>query len=393
MNPTQENNTLLKEDEIASSGNIEHGIEPTATETAISAIPTATAVSATPIAPITAAEPTTEPVTAEATSHINNDNITSPPKSPSFKPAEMFNATTKGLKGISTKLNPVKKQLDKGFYQVRQIAQETFGTADELTAIPQEYRDLEKRVDTLRQLYSNLLKVTKTYGTPHYDYPVPIQESVVGFTTNVVNRIRKLSAASDPIQDETTRNIQLEKVSEHPKTLAHAVGQVAADGAKDIGTGESLGTALDKYAAASDELGDARVEMDREIVERFNKPIKSTLNVSMEEVQKARRKVEVTRFSLDALKTKFKELKSGDVTGARQEVEKAEEEFIGAIEESTRLMRGLLDNPEPLGDLVDMAQAQLSYFKKAEELFSQLVPELTELRVTQESMYRSNDDE
>jgi hypothetical protein len=40
-----------------------------------------------------------------------------------------------------------------------------------------------------------------------------------------------------------------------------------------------------------------------------------------------------------------------------------------------------------------MAQAQLSYFKKAQELFSMLVPELTELRVTQESMYRSNDDD
>jgi hypothetical protein len=159
-----------------------------------------------------------------------------------------------------------------------------------------------------------------------------------------MNRIKKISAASDPIQDETTRDIELEKAPEHPRTLAHAVGQVAADGAKDIGTSGSLGTALDKYAAASDELGDARVEMDREIVEKFNKPIKSTLSVSMEEVQKARRKVEVTRFNLDSLKTNFKDIKSGNVTAARQEVETAEEEFIGAIEESTRLMSGLLDN-------------------------------------------------
>jgi hypothetical protein len=94
---------LLNDDEIVSADSIEQ----------VTKSPDAAA-------PPTATEPITE--STEATIQVNNSDAISPPKSSSFKPGEVFNATTKGLKGISTKLNPVKKQLDKGFNQVRQVS-------------------------------------------------------------------------------------------------------------------------------------------------------------------------------------------------------------------------------------------------------------------------------
>ena len=53
----------------------------------------------------------------------------------------------------------------------------------------------------------------------------------------------------------------------------------------------------------------------------------------------------------------------------------------------------MIIQPEPIRDLADYAQIQLAYFKRAQDLFSGLVPELEEIRVTQESMYRDNDEQ
>lgn len=49
--------------------------------------------------------------------------------------------------------------------------------------------------------------------------------------------------------------------------------------------------------------------------------------------------------------------------------------------------------PETLRDLADFVQIQLSYFKEAQELFSGLVPELEQLSVEQEKLYRSSGQE
>jgi hypothetical protein len=46
-----------------------------------------------------------------------------------------------------------------------------------------------------------------------------------------------------------------------------------------------------------------------------------------------------------------------------------------------------------LRDLADFVQIQLSYFKEAQELFSGLVPELEQLSVEQETLYRSSGQE
>lgn len=46
--------------------------------------------------------------------------------------------------------------------------------------------------------------------------------------------------------------------------------------------------------------------------------------------------------------------------------------------------------PEPFRNLADLVAAQLQYFKEAQELLSDLAPELDEIQVTQESLYRNS---
>ena len=54
------------------------------------------------------------------------------------------------------------------------------------------------------------------------------------------------------------------------------------------------------------------------------------------------------------------------------------------------LKKVLFCKPEPFRNLADLVQAQLQYFKEAQELLFDLAPELDEIQVTQESLYRNS---
>lgn len=143
-----------------------------------------------------------------------------------------------------------------------------------------------------------------------YDYP----ESILSVTNQI------LSSSND---------------HRAPKTLSHALSRAASSSA--LIDGESVyGTALSKYAVASDKLGNARLVMDHEIVTHFNERMQQTQHTSMQGVTKARREVAAKRFSLDAARSKYH--------GVGLEVEAAEDEFVGAVEQSTHLMKALLQD-------------------------------------------------
>ncbi|KAI9478599.1 MAG: Bin/amphiphysin/Rvs domain for vesicular trafficking-domain-containing protein [Benjaminiella poitrasii] len=310
-------------------------------------------------------------------------------RSSSINPSAILETTLDGLATISSKINPFTQRIGKGLGQVRQYAQEKFGTAEDITELPEEYKELEKRVDALQQIHQNFLKVTKTYNSTAYDYPVQLQESLKGFTNTVTSQIQQLTNKShDRAQ---TSSVIAAAADEHPKTLSHAIGRVALEGATEIGQDDAFGAALQRLGEASTRLGNARLTMDHEIVSKFNTPLQVTLKTTIEGVNKARRQVQLKRLALDAAKTDYRESPANKLDAARLEVEQAEDQFVGAVEEATHLMKSLLEDPEPFRDLADFAQVQLSYFKEAQELFSSLVPELEEIRITQESLYRETD--
>ncbi|KAI7890664.1 uncharacterized protein EV154DRAFT_510580 [Mucor mucedo] len=300
----------------------------------------------------------------------------------------LLNNTLDGFANLSSRFNPFAQKLNKGLGQVRQYAQEKLGTAENVTELPQEYKDLEKRLDALRNVQTNLLKVSRTYGTPGYDYPVQLQDTLYGMTNTVTREIQHLALNNTtPASD---RAVAPAAVVEEPKTLLHGLARVASQGAESVGVDEPLGTALFKYATMTEKVADARVRMDHQIVEHFNKPVQTTLNSSIEQALKARRNVQSIRLSLDACKARYRSARPERSEIARLEVEQAEDQFVAAVEEATNLMKAAIENPEPFRNLADLVAAQLQYFKEAQEILSDLAPELDEIQVTQESLYRNS---
>lgn len=169
-----------------------------------------------------------------------------------------------------------------------------------------------------------------------------------------------------------------------------------------LDTSDPLATALEKYALSSEQVGEARLQQDAQIVSRFNAAFTTTLNTNINFAQKARKTVENARFTLDAAKAKakngglgFPSLAGGrkDASGLddehmteeqRLEIETAEDEFVGCTEEAVGVMKNVLDTPEPLRNLADLVQAQLEFHKKAFEIYSELAPLIDSLQVEQE---------
>lgn len=164
-------------------------------------------------------------------------------------------------------------------------------------------------------------------------------------TNTVTREIQHLALnTTTPASERATTPSQAPPAPEGPKTLFHGLSRVAAEGAASIGLDEPLGTALSKYATITEKVADARVNMDRQIVEKFNKPVQSTLNSSIEQALKARRNVQSIRLSLDACKARYRSARPERSEVARLEVEQAEDQFVAAVEEATNLMKAALEN-------------------------------------------------
>lgn len=127
------------------------------------------------------------------------------------------------------------------------------------------------------------------------------------------------------------------------------------------GAGEDpLATALEKYALASERLGEARLSQDLQIQSRFLAGWNTTLNTNLTFATRARKNVENSRLSLDAVKARVKgttfKLAAGNGTSehheeqdlspeAQEEIEKAEDEFVTQTEEAVGVMKNVSQKP------------------------------------------------
>jgi Bin/amphiphysin/Rvs domain for vesicular trafficking len=115
---------------------------------------------------------------------------------------------------------------------------------------------------------------------------------------------------------------------------------------------------LEQYALASEKVGAARLEQDEQIKAKFLAGWKTTLNTNLTFATRARENVEKSRLSLDAAKAKAKgganwvslpgqkkEVHEQDESmiteEARQEIEQAEDEFVGQTEEAVGVMKNV----------------------------------------------------
>ncbi|KAI9054665.1 hypothetical protein LZ554_001817 [Drepanopeziza brunnea f. sp. 'monogermtubi'] len=295
--------------------------------------------------------------------------------------------------------------------RTQQYVKEQLGQAEDKTQLPPDYIELEKRVDALKQVHQKMLQVTSQYQNEAYDYPANIKESFGDLGRTVSEKVHLLSSATTPAEAQAAFTAP-PSAKPQPKTFNHAIARASLASSQllqqqNSGAGEDpLSTALEKYALASERVGEARLAQDSQIQSRFLAGWSTTLNTNLMFATRARKGVENSRLLLDAAKAKAKNpgwhlpgqpAKTTDGADqeetsedARVEIEQAEDEFVGQTEEAVGVMKNVLDTPEPLRNLADLIAAQLEFHKKAYEILSELAPVVDGLQVEQEANYRKS---
>ncbi|XWW95025.1 hypothetical protein V2A60_002975 [Cordyceps javanica] len=296
-----------------------------------------------------------------------------------------------------------------------QYTKEQFGQTEDKTQLPADYIDLEKKVDALKQAHQKMLNVTMSpapdrsqqYSNEAYDYPPNVKETFQDLGRTVSEKVSLLSSATSTAEAQAAL-VAPPTAKPQPKTFSHAIARASLASSQTLhqnhsGAGEDpLATALEKYALSMERVGEARLAQDSQIQSRFLAGWNTTLNTNIMFATRARKNVEKSRLSLDAVKahakgTTFKLGQGSAAAGheepelspeAQEEIEKAEDEFVTQTEEAVGVMKNVLDTPEPLRNLSELVNAQIEYHKKASEILGELAPIIAQLQTEQEANYR-----
>ncbi|KAJ4165364.1 hypothetical protein LMH87_006998 [Akanthomyces muscarius] len=315
-----------------------------------------------------------------------------------------FSKFGKGLSDFGASITPFASR-------TFQYTKEQFGQSDDKTQLPADYIDLEKKVDALKQAHQKMLTVTQQYQNEAYDYPPNVKETFQDLGRTVSEKVSLLSSATSTAEAQAAL-VAPPTAKPQPKTFSHAMARASLASSQTLhqnhtGAGEDpLATALEKYALSMERVGEARLAQDSQIQSRFLAGWNTTLNTNIMFATRARKNVEKSRLSLDAVKahakgTTFK-LGQANAAGqeepelspeAQEEIEKAEDEFVTQTEEAVGVMKNVLDTPEPLRNLSELVNAQIEYHKKASEILSELAPMIEQLQTEQEANYRKSREE
>ncbi|TPX32494.1 hypothetical protein SeMB42_g07603 [Synchytrium endobioticum] len=300
-------------------------------------------------------------------------------------------AVSSGLDTIRRAAVPASEGVNRGFQQVTQLARERVGGEKDVTVLPEDYRQLEDKVDKIKLITEKLLLVTRTYTLPHNDYAPPVVESATDIANSIAAGAATLFASAQRVVgavQPTAAPMAKTDSTQIPKSLAHAFSKIALDGANVLSDQDPFAAALKKFAKTQERLGDAKLKLDADITNRVYKEQSSTLNNLVGNAMRARRNVHAVRLAYDAARAKLKASRPEVAERARVEMEKAEDEFVAAVDDAMGKMKTVIESPEPLKNLADLAAAQLAYFKTADALLSELSPEIDELQVTNEALLR-----
>lgn len=285
------------------------------------------------------------------------------------------------------KIAPLAQRVSKGFSQAVQWSEEKLGTSIDVTELPSDYLELEKKVDTISTLHQQLIKVTKNYSTQFGE--TVLSDSLQSFSKTISSTFQTATNAMgsrDPNSSVTVVSQPAEPLP--PKTVYNAFAKTAFEGAGILGTDDSFGTVLMKFGSVEDKIGDNKTQMNQEIQSKVTTPLSSTLNTSIQLAMRARKNVIALRLELDALRSRHKNVKPERAAQAKKEIDDAEEALVLAVDQASELMRNVIDSPEPLRNIAELVAAQMDFYKEAYELLADIAPEIDEIQVTHESLYR-----
>jgi hypothetical protein len=205
------------------------------------------------------------------------------------------------------------------------------------------------------------------YSEESYDYH-NIRETFSGIGRSVAEKAHLLRTATSPSEAQAALTSSSSSTPQ-PKTFSHAVARASLASSQVLQQQNSgaredpLAVALEKYAIASERIGEARLYQDTQIQSRFLAGWSTTLNTNLMFATRARRNVENSRLSLDAAKARAKSHGVGwklpgvtsrtgghddDIASEelRAEIEQAEDEFVGQTEEAVGVMKNVSNHLE-----------------------------------------------
>ncbi|KAE8839154.1 hypothetical protein HRS9139_03537 [Pyrenophora teres f. teres] len=276
--------------------------------------------------------------------------------------------------------------------RTQQYVKEQVGNVEDKTQLPPDYIELEKRVDALKKVHTTMLQVTSQYANEAYDYPANIRESFNDLGRTVSEKVSLLSSATSPAEAQAALTAP-PSAKPQPKTFSHAVARAALNASHMLTSEQTnssedpLATALEKYAIASEKVGEARLAQDAQIQSRF---LAGSGKLTSE--PRCDQGLCQGPCFCPARSGPKKDSMDDDLSEeARAKIEQAEDEFVGQTEEAVGVMKNVLDTPEPLRNLADLIAAQLEYHKKAYEILSELAPVVEQLQVEQEVRRHQSD--
>lgn len=186
------------------------------------------------------------------------------------------------------------------------------------------------------------------YSNEAYDYPPNIRESFNDLGRTINEKVTLLSQAGSPAEAQAALTAP-PSAKPQPKTFNHAIARASLAGSQTLAQStegeDPLATALEKYALAEEKVGEARLSQDSQIQSRFLAGWNTTLNTNLMFAARARKNVENARLTLDSVKASKKAAAYGDLDNlsedARQEIEQAEDEFVGQTEEAVSVMKNV----------------------------------------------------
>lgn len=343
--------------------------------------------------------------TQQLTTSLNNLNIQD-------TAAQFSSSVQQNISNLEKEVNNLKPI----FARTTRSLQEKFGSIEDISELPKEYKDLESRVDNIRQFYQRVLDITRQYELEAYDNPSNLKESLNDYTSLINEKITQLSQANTTQDAEKVllsgRNDKTPKTFAHQfsKTLkvsrdnllankkvsslpipapaateSHAENEVEGEEIKDT----PLTVALLKISDVEYKIGNERLEQDKLIIVEFNNKIQNLLKNDFAKCSQLRNQVETARLNFDTVRAEIKALQKGDPeteipASLSKKLEDCEDELVNATEIAVEAMKELIKPLESINLLKLLFKIQLNYHKNVVTELTSLVDDLEAIPLDEE---------
>lgn len=280
---------------------------------------------------------------------------------------------------VSQKTQELSTNLPNLAQSTQRMVQERLGQVTDISQLPEEYLELEMKLDSIKQIYDNFLAVSSVYEQQSYDYPYVAKESLIEFSKTAASKVEELSHTSSAHEAQNILTTSSTQIKE-PKTLNFALSKVALKSSEHLNqfndneAFKSSASALLNFSNIQAKIAQARLQQDLLIKQKFNDALRHDLATNIAKATKVRKEVQSKRLQYDIARTNLMNAKPEKEASLRVQMETLEDDFAQATEHATIVMQDVIDNSDIVSRVNELARAQLAYF----ELSSSLMKEFTE---------------